>query len=106
MENIRLSKLFFILLISINSSISYGFDNSDLEKLKATGSCKNCDLTGANLEGAYLDQANLSYSNLNGANLKNVKMANSDLSNTILSGANLTKADMPSTLLDLSLIHI
>ena len=35
MENIRLSKLFFILLILINSSISYGFDNSDLEKLKA-----------------------------------------------------------------------
>ena len=62
MENIRLSKLFFILLVLIHSSISYGFDNSDLEKLKATGSCKNCDLTGANLEGAYLDQANLSYS--------------------------------------------
>ena len=76
MENIRLSKLFFILLILINSSISYGFDNSDLEKLKATGSCKNCDLTGVNLEGAYLDQVNLSYSNLSGANLKNVKIIN------------------------------
>ena len=41
----------------------------DLEKLKETNECPECDLSGANLKFANLEWANLKWANLEGAKL-------------------------------------
>ena len=41
------------------ASSASAFDPDDLQKLKDTGNCKGCDLSGANLQGADLNGANL-----------------------------------------------
>ncbi|MDP6712195.1 MAG: pentapeptide repeat-containing protein [Nitrospinaceae bacterium] len=51
----------------------------NIMKLKATGSCVKCtltgaDLSGANLQGANLFAADLSGANLQGANLKRINL--------------------------------
>ncbi len=50
------------------------FDPDDLQKLKDTGNCEECDLRGANLTGAYLRDAKLNYAIMNGAILCNTTM--------------------------------
>lgn len=75
--------------------VAYGFDSDDLVKLKATGSCQNCDLSGANLGGAnlkwaYLQNADLSGANLSGAILRDANLYNADLSNAFLGDADIT----------------
>jgi len=82
-------------------------------KLKATGHCPVCDLSGANLRmvnlggaklkgadlyeanltGALLRKANLGYANLKGADLTEAELDEADLSNADLTGANIEGAD-------------
>jgi uncharacterized protein YjbI with pentapeptide repeats len=80
------------------------FDEADLEQLKATGICKNCDLTeadltgadlaGANLGGANLFKAELIGVNLSGAFLTRANLASANFKNADLTGANLTGANL------------
>ena len=63
------------------------FEPDDLQKLKDTGDCVECDLTDANLEGADLEGAILEGANLIGANL-----ADANLSAALLEGADLKGA--------------
>jgi uncharacterized protein YjbI with pentapeptide repeats len=77
------------------------FDQDDLEKLKVTGDCVSCDLSGADLMGKLLGGANLQDANLTGAILRgaNLKQAN-------LTGASLTMADLTgSALIGANLIN-
>ena len=70
------------------------FEPDDLQKLKDTGDCVECDLTDANLEGAflfaadlrgaYLFSADLSGANLKDAYLQYAKMNGAILCNTIM----------------------
>jgi len=46
--------------------------SSDLDKLKETKECRECDLSGADLTGADLLEANLLNAILHGANLDGV----------------------------------
>lgn len=67
--------------------------------LTSTKSCRNCDLSsanlnrldlsGANLEGANLSRSTLALTNLSGANLQNA-----DLREAVFSGSDLAKTDM------------
>jgi len=59
--------LFVIFLLS--PSLSFGFDQSDLDKLKATNECVGCDLSYANLMGVNLSGAVLTRVNFEGVNL-------------------------------------
>ena len=71
----------------------------NIMKLKATGSCVKCTLTGADLnganlkeadlEGAYLRDADLSDAYLWGADLVEANLRDADLNGADLSGANL-----------------
>ena len=64
------------------------FDPDDLQKLKDTGNCEECDLRGANLEGADLE----------GADLKDANLTEAELSGANLTGANLNYATMKSAI--------
>ncbi len=90
------------------------FEEADLEQLKATGICKNCDLTDADLTGADLARANLGGTNLYRAELVGVNLSgafltranlafanfeNADLTGADLTGANLTQAIFCKTIM-------
>ena len=66
----------------------------DLEKLKETNECPECDLSGANLEGAYLEEANLSSAKLFSANLRNANLEGANLKGADLRKANLQGANL------------
>ncbi len=90
-------------------------DSEAMAKLKDTGSCENCDLTGAdlrwaavfaaelggapnlvngNLQGADLTGANLYGANLEGTKMQNATLIGANLSWSSMIGANLTGADI------------
>ena len=58
------------------ASSASAFDPDDRHKLKDTGECEECDLSGAVLAWADLEGANLEYANMNGAILCNTTMPN------------------------------
>ncbi len=86
------------------ASSASAFDPDDLQKLKDTGDCVNCDLEGADLQGANLRAAKLQGANLsdayligaylNGADLAVANLARSDLQGAYLEGADLDRADL------------
>ena len=63
-------------------------------KLKETGNCIRCTLTGADLKGANLTGANLSQADLTGADLKGANLIRADLSYANLKGADLSYANL------------
>jgi hypothetical protein len=70
---------------------AFTFNLADVERLKATSECPNCNLRGANLSGANLKKAslvgaNLSEANLSGANLSGAYLGSANLDDAILSG--------------------
>ena len=66
-------------------SSAFAADPDDLQKLKDTGNCEECDLRGATLVGTSLEGADLV-----GANLKDAK-----LNYAIMNGAILCNTTMP-----------
>lgn len=85
-------------------STAEAFDSADLERLKETGSCEECDLrgadlvnadlTGANLRRAILTGADLKGANMTGANLQAANLINADLFSTTLTNADLRRAKL------------
>ena len=69
-------------------------DEGDLEKLKATKVCVNCDLSKVNLTGASLNQAALTETNLTEANLTGAKLTGAYLTGASLTGASLAGANL------------
>jgi uncharacterized protein YjbI with pentapeptide repeats len=69
------------------ASSAAAFDAGDLAKLKSTGSCRGCDLSGADLHGLDLKGAHLS-----GADLSEAKLDTAYLSGALLRGADLSRA--------------
>ena len=53
--------------VTLVASSASAFDPAHLKRLKDTGDCINCDLSGANLKGAKLMGADLKDANLEGA---------------------------------------
>ena len=81
----RLISLFFSLFLGVAlSQPAVGYSEAELEQLKLTGNCVECDLSGANLK-----EANLVGADLSGALLRRVDLTNQDLTGVNLSGANL-----------------
>ena len=66
------------------AAIVYGFNPADLERLKTTNQCSECDLSSAKLTNA----------NLRGANLSGTDLFKADLRGADLQGANLAGADL------------
>ena len=70
------------------------YSEADLKKLEATGSCVECDLSGAVLIHMSLSGADLSKANLTNANLTDAYLAGANLAGTNLSGAILTSTNL------------
>ena len=82
--------------------------NQNVETLKRTNKCVNCDFSGLDLAGLTLDGADLSGSNfsrgrlpaimrrvnLTGANMQEAELGNGDYSSVNLSLANLCQANI------------
>ncbi len=60
-----------------------GFEGADLERLRRTGSCPACDLSGADLSGASLRRAVLSETDLRGTKLARADLSGADLSSAL-----------------------
>ena len=72
--------------------LAHAFDGADVQKLKTTKRCRNCDLTAAELPGLNLAGADLSGANLTGANLTGANLLDSNLAGADVKGAKLTGA--------------
>lgn len=67
---------------------------TDLEQLRRTGNCPNCDLSYARLQRRHLQGADLRGANLNGANLRGANLSRADLAGATLNHADLTGANL------------
>jgi uncharacterized protein YjbI with pentapeptide repeats len=100
------------LMFAANSG--HTFNENDVQRLKSTGKCPHCDLSGANLSDANLHDvdltnANLMDTNLSGANLKGANLTHAmgiganlsgtNMTGAILSTAGLTKANLTNAVL-------
>jgi uncharacterized protein YjbI with pentapeptide repeats len=70
------------------------WNQADLDRLKATKSCIDCNLNGADLASADLRGANLSSSYLIGANLSGADLSGATMAHVRLNSANLTHANL------------
>lgn len=66
------------------ASSASAFDPDDVQKLKDTNECRECDLSGADLTGAILREAYLEGANLAGANLINAYLERANMNGAIL----------------------
>lgn len=73
---------------------------NQVDQLRRTNQCPNCDLSGANLAEANLYGANLVNANLRGANLKGANLGAANLSDANLSEADLSNAYLFTAILD------
>ena len=64
-----LAVLFVLAALLCTGSAAFAFDKNHLMKFEAKKSCRECDLSGANLSGADLSGANLEGADLTGARL-------------------------------------
>jgi len=104
MKTIILFALILVSSVIVCFETSYAFNSEDLQRLMKTGSCVDCDLSGAvlihmklggaDLAGANLSGANLTDSYLAGANLEGANLSNAVLISTSLAGANLFRAKL------------
>ena len=68
----------------------HAFSPADIQKLIATGSCQECDLSGADLSDTDLSRADLSGADLSGAKLDDTVLYGSDLSGAKFDGADFS----------------
>ena len=99
MKRVILTILGLIASIGPAFSTASAFSEADLQKLKTTGNCVNCDLSGAvlihwNLSGADLSGANLAGANLTDTYLAGASLSGVNLSNAILTGASLAHTNL------------
>jgi uncharacterized protein YjbI with pentapeptide repeats len=96
-------KIVFVIIAAVVSFVAAGslsaYNEADLQRLKTTKNCADCDLSGALLmhwvlPGADLSGTNLSGANLTGAWLPGVNLAGANLSSAIMTSASLANANL------------
>jgi uncharacterized protein YjbI with pentapeptide repeats len=75
------------------------YNETDLQKLKTTKNCADCDLSGALLMHWVLSGADLSGADLTGANLTGANLTGANLTGAWLPGANLAGANLSSAIM-------
>ena len=81
------------------ANAAFSADPADLQKLKDTGACVKCNLSGANLMFANLELANLRNTNLTGAFLRGANLEGANLASADLTGAFMRGTYMVEVLL-------
>lgn len=97
-SGVILKGMAFILSIAIAAILLGGrtlsaFSETDVEKVKTTGSCEGCNLRHANLSGANLSGVDLSRAKLGDAVLTDADLTDADLTGASLAGAYMVRAD-------------
>jgi uncharacterized protein YjbI with pentapeptide repeats len=101
----KLNPLFIFLLMIISVSCLYSYNTKEFAHFNQTGSCKNCDLSGAiisvkyniyppyNLKGSNMSNAAFSIGNASGSDFSDIKAIRSKFAyNSTLSKSNFTNA--------------
>jgi uncharacterized protein YjbI with pentapeptide repeats len=83
-----------VCLSSNYKKCAFAVDPADLQKLKDTNKCVECDLSGADLMEANLSGADLSGAKLMSADLRDADLRGSDLIDANLEGAILESANL------------
>jgi uncharacterized protein YjbI with pentapeptide repeats len=99
MKKTMLALMLLIISVIVGVATASAFNPADLHKLRSTGNCVECDLSGAalihwNLSGADLSGANLAGANLTDAYLAGANLSGANLSKAILEGASLAHANL------------
>ena len=89
-----------ICLLSMVGFSLQGCSTEEEAKLKETGSCQGCDLSGVDLEEANLEGADLEGANLSGAVLSGANLRFTFLTGENLEGAILCNTTMPDGTID------
>lgn len=77
----------FCLLLLVLAEAGYPFNGQDVQRLKTTNRCRNCDLAGADLRNGNFAGADLIGANLTGARLLDSSLNTARLNNARLSNA-------------------
>jgi len=90
------------LLVAVNPTLA--FVAADVQRLRATGNCPECDLSGADLAAIDLGRVNPGEANLTGAflyraDLRGVNLSDANLAEGVLLGADLAGADLRGVIL-------
>ena len=96
-SEMKLTLTALMVAASLMASAASAFDPDDLQKLRDTNKCVECDLSDlseANLWGATMRRANLSGADLRRAYLRRADLSRADLRRADLSGAYLIEADL------------
>ena len=98
---VKTEPLIFLLTVILSFTCltdnSFGYSESDLQKLLSTKECVGCDLSGADLSGLDLREADLTKAKLSKADLTKAKMKTTNLTKANLKEANLKEANLKNT---------
>ena len=86
--------LFLLGILLLNSESAHAANEADVNRLKRTGSCPACALSGADFSGMELSGADLNSAKLSDADLSNTQLIDADLEGAVLATANLKGADL------------
>jgi uncharacterized protein YjbI with pentapeptide repeats len=86
-----------LFILWLLTGLCYGFNPADLEKVKNTNRCEECDLTGADMAGSVMNDVRLANAKIAGAKMAGADLSSGDLSGADLSGADLSRADLSYT---------
>ena len=98
---VKTKPLIFLLTVILSFTCltdnSFGYSESDLQKLLSTKECVGCDLSGADLSGLNLREADLTKANLSKADLTKAKLTQAKLRKAKLRKANLKGTNLKNT---------
>ena len=84
-----------VVLAGLATGLRYSHQQTgDVERLLATRTCENCNLSRTNLAGACLSGSNLRGATLKGADLSVADLSHADLRDADLSGASFFRANL------------
>ena len=86
-----------LLIFCILTVPSSGFNTADLEKVRQTNRCGDCDLAGADMAGSVMNDVQMPNARIAGAKMAGADLSSGNLSGADLSGADLSRADLSYT---------
>ena len=86
-----------LLIFCILTVPSSGFNTADLEKVKQTNRCGDCDLAGADMAGSVMNDVQMPNARIAGAKMAGADLSSGNLSGADLSGADLSRVDLSYT---------
>jgi len=90
----RLSDAAAMVILCCCVAAGYGFSAPQVDQVKKTNRCEECDLSGADLANGVMNDARLTGARLAGAKATGVDLSSANLSGADLSHAELSKGDL------------